>query len=103
MAAQLLLIDVPATGRKQSKRKALSLDRIKVNHELAKERYYYHRRLDPKLFKLDGAKRIIECGFSCLEDIPEGDRPYGRHKAGQRHYVEQLVRLGYNVQYKLIK
>jgi len=96
-----LLFNVPATGTRQSKRKPASLDRIKVNHELAKSRYYYHRRLDRSLFKIDGATRIIECDFACLEDIPEGNRPYGEHKAGQRHYIRELVNLGYNVQFKL--
>lgn len=93
---------MPETGHRVSKRKALNLDRIKVNHEIAKDRYYYHRRLDKTIFMVDGATRIINCNYKSLEEIPEGTRGYNDHKVGQRHYITQLIRLGYNVQYKLI-
>lgn len=89
--SQLLLVNIPATGKPISKRKAPSVDRIKVNHELAKKRYYYHRRL--KYFcTIDGANRTIDVPHKCFEDIPQGPR----------FYVGQLIGMGYNVQYKLL-
>lgn len=88
------LFIVPATGAIASHRKAASINRIKVDHELAKSRYYYHRRLDRALFKYDGAKRIIECGFASFADIPT--------KKKQQFYVAQLLKLGYNVQYRAV-
>jgi hypothetical protein len=104
MAEQYLLFDLPPTGEKRIKRKSPLLDKNKVNHAIAKDRYYHHRRLDKDLFDFDGDKRIIECKFfcTCLEDIPEGKRKYGGKPTGQRHHVEELVKLGYNVQFKLL-
>lgn len=96
--------DLPPTGHKQSRRKPADLQRNEVNHEIARDRYYYHRRLDRALFNLDGDKRIITCNFLCrsIEDIPAGGRRYRGEPTGQRHYIEQLVKLGYNVHYNLV-
>lgn len=105
MPDQYLLFDLPEpTGIKQSHRKPAGLDKNKVNHAIAKDRYYYHRRLDRALFDLDGDKRVITCKFLCssLDDIPASTRTYGGEPTGQRHYITKLVELGYNVHYNLV-
>jgi hypothetical protein len=89
MAPQQLLFPLPAaTGKKESKRKSPALQRIKVDHELAKDRYYYHRRLKG-VFPIDPAKRIVDVSpYRSLEEIP----------VKPRKYVSALIDLGYNVQ-----
>jgi len=96
--------DLPVTGVKRSKRKPANLERNKVNHEIAKDRYYHHRRLDKDLFDYDGDKRIITCKFPCssLDDIPEGKRRYAGRATGQRYHINELIKLGYNVQFKAV-
>jgi len=89
---QALLFDLPAPVEKQSRRKDPAFNKIEVNHEVAKSRYYYHRRLDKNLFRIDGALRSIDCDFKSFEDIP----------VGPRFYVGRLIGLGYNVQYKAV-
>jgi hypothetical protein len=89
---QPVLFDVPATGRKTSKRKAPSVQTIKVNHQLAKKRYYLHRRLKD-VFPIDGAKRIIDVKpYKRLRDIP----------VGPRYYVAELLKLGYTIQLEIV-
>ena len=89
MAAQQLLFPLPAaTGKKESKRKSPDLQRIKVDHELAKGRYYCHRRLKG-IFPIDPAKRIVDASpYRSIDEIPV------RH----RKYVSDLIDYGYNVQ-----
>jgi hypothetical protein len=85
---QPVLFNVEITGKKVSKRKAPSVPVIKVNHELAKKRYYLHRRLKG-IFPIDGTKREIDVKhYRSLKEIP----------VGPRWYVKQLIKLGYNVQ-----
>lgn len=86
------LFDVPATGHVVSRRKPASVDRIKVNHTLAKKRYYLHKRL-VKAVTIDGAKRTIEAPYKSFEEIPRGNTKY---------YIGQLLKLGYTIQYKLL-
>jgi hypothetical protein len=78
----------PITGKKPSKRKSPSFNRIKVDHTIAKQRYYSHRRLK-EYFPIDGAKRMIDVSpYQSLEEIPK--RP-------QKH-LRILIDLGYNAQ-----
>ncbi|HVW97519.1 MAG TPA: hypothetical protein VHA56_16215 [Mucilaginibacter sp.] len=79
------------------------MEKNKVNHVIAKDRYYYHRRLDKDLFDLDPDTRIIRCKFPCrcLNDIPASQRTYRGEPTGQRYYISELIALGYNVQYEL--
>lgn len=92
MGKQQLLFQVPATGVKVSKRKAATINRIKVDHTIAGRRYYLHRRLDRNMFTVDGATRIIDSRYNTFEEIPRK----------QQRYIRDLVALGYNVQYKIL-
>jgi hypothetical protein len=90
MDNQPVLFDVPVTGVKASKKKAAGLKINRINREIAKDRYWYHKCLDEN-FTVNGAKRHIKTTYKAFIEIPKG----------QRYYINQLIKLGYNVQYEL--
>jgi hypothetical protein len=92
MGDQAKLFDIPATGKKISRRRPVDLKVNKVNKDVAKRRYYLHKQLDKKMFKIDGAKRHIDTDYTSFENIPVGDR----------YYIGQLIELRYSVQYKIL-
>jgi hypothetical protein len=53
-------------------------------------RYYLHRKLKGK-YHINADKRTISCPHRTFTDIPRGDR----------YYVGQLIKLGYNLQLEL--
>ncbi|WP_042479280.1 hypothetical protein [Solitalea canadensis] len=63
---------------------------MKRNKDVSNKRYYFNRRLKEK-YEINGAKRTIELPFTAFEQIPQPDR----------YYVGQLIKQGYNVQFKL--
>lgn len=86
-----VLFDVKPTGKVVSKRKSPAINRIKVDHEIAKKRYYLHRRIN-KRYPLDGAKRVLELPYASFDTIPKKDQKY----------ITKLIALGYNIQFKLV-
>lgn len=95
MGEQILLIDIPATGKKASKAKPSDVLINRVNRQLAKRRYYLHKQLDKTMFSIDVVKREIRApGFKCFTDIPPGAHHHGA--------VNELLKLGYKIQYELI-
>jgi hypothetical protein len=53
-------------------------------------RYYCQNCIKPPI-KVDGKKKTLDVPYAKFEDIP----------IGQRYYVGQLIKAGYNAQYKL--
>lgn len=59
-----------------------------VNKELAKRRYYYHRRIKA-VFPIEGAQRTIDISpFQSLSEL----------KPIYQKYINELIKLGYNFQ-----
>jgi len=60
--------------------------------ERDKKRYYFHRQLKGK-YPIDPDKMTIGIPYDKFSEIPKGDR----------YYINQLFKLGYNVQIELVK
>ena len=91
MDNQQVLFDVPITGVKASKKKDPDLKINRINREVAKDRYWYHKNLPKDKFSIQGSKRIIKTIYKSFMEIP----------VGERYWVNQLIKLNYNVQYEL--
>ncbi len=90
----LTLFDVPATGKKRTMPYASTREKLKVDRELARRRYYLHRQIQD-LFNIEvnGAKRTINIApYKTFADIP----------VGYRFYVGQLMKMGYNIQFEIL-
>lgn len=91
MSNQPVLFDVPVTGKKSNKRKPADLKINRINREVAKDRYWWHKNLPKTEFKVYASKRLIITSYKTFLDIP----------VGVRWYVSQLIDIRYNVQYEL--
>lgn len=91
MYDQPVLFDVAITGKKSHNRKPADVIINRVNREVAKNRYWYHKNLPKEQFKVKGSKRLIITTYKTFLDIP----------VGVRWYVSQLIDMNYNVQYEL--
>ncbi|SDM39835.1 hypothetical protein [Pedobacter antarcticus] len=58
--------------------------------KVAAYRYYLHKRLKGK-YKINSEQRAIDLPYAKFNEVPTGDR----------YYIGQLIKLGYNVQLKL--
>ncbi len=57
-----------------------------------RKRYYLHAKMKEFGFTLDITRHEVDVfPYSCLEEIP----------VGPRYYVNQLIKMGYNVQIKM--
>jgi len=69
-----------ATSEKEEKKLAI-----------AKRRYYIHRQLKNK-YPIDPDKMSVDIPYATFEEIPDGDR----------YWINQLLKIGYNVQIVLL-
>jgi len=92
MSKQLTLIDIPATGTRATKSKPADVIINRINRKVARRRYYLHKQLKEfDEFTLFAAERRIKCQYQSFMDIP----------VGPRWYVSQLIKMGYEIQFKL--
>ena len=61
------------------------------NKKINNRRYYLHKKLKGK-YEIDGVLRTIDVPYKRFKDIPKPDR----------FYVGQLLKLGYNMQFKIL-
>ncbi|WP_432328886.1 hypothetical protein ACRQ5D_10780 [Mucilaginibacter sp. P25] len=91
MHNQGLLFNVPEKLIfKANKKKPAELEINRINRKVARRRYYLHKQL-PDDFTVFAAGRRIKCEYQSFMDIP----------VGPRWYVSELIKMGYEIQFKL--